>query len=293
MALVIEIREQEILFLHTRVRMGGKIEVLNNFTIKIQGRMIDGEFDFENRQVNDVIRKEFQERQIVERHANVVINNSLSVSKQLTIPKMKKKQMINIARNELKLKLDLSFNFVVDIMQLESIEKNNIPYERVLAAAVKYNDIAKIEKWLSTLGIKIKSIQSGSSSILTLLSQRNVITIEEASLFIDVTPNYLRLYLFHGSTFLNSRTIGHSQTFEESWHRISTLVKMANEKVKSELATEVGEITLMGKEKDLKDMHQHLKKEFDLKCDYFDLNKILETKQKDTLGYLNALGGLL
>lgn len=294
MALVIEIREKELFFTHARPKPGGRVEVLDHFVVKISGVDIDDDFDFSNEKFNSVIINELERRNINERYASIVLNNKMAISKELDIPKMDKKRMINIAKNELKMMLNLSPDYVVDFMRLDSYEKGETTFERVMAAAVKYEDIKKIEAWTLGFNIKIKSIQTGPSAILALLGERSVITSEEAVLFGDFCDHYTRFYLYMDKKFVVMRTIYREElNTVESTKRIENLIKLMSTELYEKTGKEISKLVMMGKAKQIKQLKDDFEKNIHAPVEYFNYEKLIDGADDKVLMFMNGIGSLV
>lgn len=297
MALSIEIRANELLFVYVRNRMGGQIETIDSFEIGIEGATIDKDFDLLNKDLSTAIRDELDRRDIEERFVTVILNNRMGISRELEIPKTNKKNMVNIARNELKVKLDIGYDYVVDVMRLSSLMKEGTPYERVMAVAIKYSDIEKIEAWTQQFDMKLKSVQTGPSSMITLLSQQGLIEEDKIVIFIDFTSTYFRLYLYRGNNYLFMRTISnppgkHDQTNE----RFLSIIKVLNSELEQYDGSQISELIVTSRVNNLDRHKQFFGEHAGLEINFFNLkkiDKIIENEDHALLGYLNAIGALV
>lgn len=293
MALIIEIKEHEILLIQTRHYLRAQIEVLKQFSIKLKQNTNKQGLNLMDESLNYEINKLIKVNAIKENNVNIVLNNGIAWSKELELPKTNKKQRVVLAANKLRMTFDVNSDFVVDVMHIENILKEGIQFERVMAFALPYNDITHLENWVYSLGMKIKSIQTGISSMLTVLNKSNELNNDEAQLIVDVSQTYLRFYLYYENIFLNMRTLYKQTDQKDLWTRAESFIKMANVETSSNKNTNISRVLLIGEDKACDIFQTQFSQVLDFPCQSFNLSSVLDSSINLDSKYLNALGALL
>ncbi|CAM3581619.1 hypothetical protein ERUR111494_01125 [Erysipelothrix urinaevulpis] len=294
MALVIEIREESLSFVHTKTRVGGQVDVINHFRIEIPTGDKNEMLHYTDPIVTDLIKHEFEQRNIVERYATFVLNNKQGISKELDVPQMDRKRMLNIIKNELRMKLNLTGDYVVDFMKLDSFTKGDTPFERVMAVAVRFNDIKELETWSLSFDIKIKSIVTGPTAMISLLSERTVVLGDKPLLIGDFYREFTRFYLFMDEKFVALRTI-YKTNFQDSDDvtRVEQLIKLMSAAVLEENGTQIEKVIMMGELERLDLLKARFDQNLTLSNEFFDYEKVILPCQKSILEHMNGIGAIL
>lgn len=235
MPVIIEIREEELVFTELKQEKNEVIKVINQFTVK---------YNLTLSKDNTLIKETLIHHGIKGNSVYILLNNQSGLSRELEIPRLRRKQMIEIAKNELKMKLNLSSNHVVDIMKLDKEREKEEKIERILATAVPFEMIKTIEAWCKNLGLKIKSLETGTSTMLkVLMSIRS--DSKESTLYLDTSSFVIRLYLFHDQQFISLRTLQKSSNIQEVFTELGSRIKIMNAELEEQINKSIKSIKVI------------------------------------------------
>lgn len=295
MELVVEIRESHLNFVYGERTKKGLIKIKENFSIPFVeayaptfGRELN---PVEMQTMNINIKNELKNRNIKEKKINVIINNRVGLTKQLEIPRVNRKKTIKLVRNELILDLNINRNFIADYMEL-SPSKENPEMRRVLALAVRTSMLEGIELWLMELGFKIKSIESGSTSMLSILEDLNCVSTDEPMIVVDLTRDYTRLFLFNEQRFLVLRSLYPTNKVGDRIGRIANLINLMSSSLYKKQGVIVEKVMLLGDKMEIDKLVGDVESSLDYDFIQFDPKSKVMGGQVDMISYVNCLGGI-
>ena len=288
MALILEIKENSFSFLDAKKKSDGSIDVKSYFDIHFEQDPIEHENDALNQKIIDLLKQHKMKGSKV----HVVLNNRLSLSRELLVPKIKKKRMNLIVRNELMSALNLSEDFVVDYITLSERVVDNVSFEQVMGVAVRESVIADVERWLKSMKLKIRSFQTGTSGMLRMVKYANLVESNQPLIICDICDRYARFFLYNDQEFIVMRTVNPDPTkLEESNTRIVNLIRLLSNSLYREHKLSVERVILNGQIGVVENIIASAKKSLDMNCETVDVSYIFkEDIRIDMLQYLNALG---
>lgn len=295
MELVVEIRESHLNFVYGERNRAGIIKIKENFSVPFiesyastLGRELN---PIEMQTMNMTIRDELKKRNIKEKKINVIINNRVGLTKQIEIPKVNRKKTMKLVRNELILELNINRDFIADYMEL-SPSKQNPDMRRVLALAVRTSMLEGVELWLMDLGFKIKSIESGSTSMLSILDDLNCVSTDDPMIVIDLTRDYTRLFLFNEQRFLVLRSVYPTARINDKIGRIANLINLMSSSLYKNQGVIVEKIMLLGDKIEIDKLVGDIEVSLDYDFIQFDPESKVLGGQIDIISYVNCLGGI-
>ena len=295
MELVLEIRESHLNFVYGERSRSGSIKIKDVFSIPFLeayaptfGRALD---HIEMSHMNAAILSELKNRNIKEKKINLIINNRIGLTKQIELPKVNRKKTLKLVRNELILELNINRDFMADYMELSpSIE--NPGMRRVLALAIRTSMLETIEVWLMNLGFKIKSIESGSTSMLSILEDLNCISDEEPKIVVDLTRDYTRLYLFNEQRFILLRSVYPSDKNMDQVARVTNLINLMSSSLYRKTGKFVEKIILLGDKYEIKKLVDDVENVLDYEIIKFDPKTKITGDVEDITSFINCLGAI-
>ena len=295
MELVMEIRESHLNFVYGERNRYGIIKIKDNFSVPFleeyastHGRDLS---PIEISAINEKIRAELKNRNIKEKKINLIINNRTGLTKQMEIPKVNRKKTLKLVRNELILELNINRNFIADYMVLDP-SKENPDMRRVLALAVKTSQLEEIEIWMNDLGFRIKSIESGSTSMLSILEDLNCVSTEEPMIVVDLTRDYTRLFLFNEQRFLVLRSVYPSEKHIDQVGRIANLINLMSTSLYRKDGVTVEKVMLVGDELEIERLIKDIESSLDYDFVKFDPSSKIVGAELNIISYVNCLGGI-
>lgn len=295
MELVMEIRESHLNFVYGERSRNGRIKIKETFSVPFVeayaptfGRALD---HIETSHMNAAILAELKNRNIKEKKINIIINNRIGLTKQIEIPKVNKKKTLKLVRNELILELNINRDFMADYMEL-SPSKENPQMRRVLALAVRTSMLETIELWLMKLGFKIKSIESGSTSMISVLEDLNSISGQEPVIVVDLTRDYTRLYLFNEQRFVVLRSVYPSDKNMAQVTRVANLINLMSSSLYRNSGVYVEKVILLGDQDEINKLVNDVENVLDYEFIEFDPKSQIFGNVENITSYINCLGAI-
>lgn len=290
---VIELRETSILFVAGKASRG-KIATKKVFRIDLDIPLfLQGMLVFDDVLITKV-KKVMKQNKFKPAKARVILNDRITLTRDITIPNVDKKKRQFVIANEMATLFNLSKNYVIDYRDLESynIEPNQ---RRVIASAISTEVISRIEAFLKALKIRIESLETASSSFIRFNSAMNFVNSNDASIVVEVTDTYVRNYLFdHRSfTFLRSFYVQDDDTLEDVTRRIYQILDVIAQYNMGKTGRPVNHIVLLGLESRYPIIKYRYKNDDSVRVDVADVKDRITPHRDDILDYGNALGALL
>ena len=291
MELVVEIRESHLNFVYGERNRSGQIKIKDSFSVPFIeayaptfGRTLD---HIEISHMNATILSELKKRNIKEKKINLIINNRIGLTKQIELPRVNRKKTLKLVRIELILELNINRDFLAGYMELSpSIE--NPGMRRVLALAIRTSMLETVEVWLMNLGFKLKSIESGSTSMLSILEDLNCITNEEPNIVVDLTRDYTRLYLFNEQRFLLLRSVYPSDKNKDQVARVTNLINLMSSSLYRKTGKFVEKIILLGDQIEIRKLVDDVENVLDYEIVKFDPKSLITGDTENITIYINC-----
>lgn len=142
------------------------------------------------------------------REGYVCLNNTSVIYREIITPKIDEKKLAFIVRSEMMDTLNLTPDYIMDFIILESIlDENEREAYRLLAVAVLDSALESYINLLRSLKIKPVVIDSATNAIIKVMETYPVMEKMDQVIITEVGDGHLRLYLFDRGQYILSRNV--------------------------------------------------------------------------------------
>ena len=275
MALIIEIQDSKIQVIEGRSRREGRFIVDAHFDINFQ----DSEGNESKTFIKD-FKEKFKENKIRDTKAYIVFNNRFTLAKEFTLPRLDKRKMALIVKNEMQLSLNLVDSYVYDYLTLSTETQDGRQYERLLAFAIRTQHIQETEKWLKQIGISIRTIQTSTSTVINMLDFTDVVQDNLPVIVTDMQNLYTRFYLYY------------KQEIESSGQRFINLSKLLVNAIYNEHELVVDKIILLGNYDLILDVEENYANLIDIPVELATLTDAFINPSEDKYITFSSIGAI-
>lgn len=288
MALIFEIQDETLQVIEAKSKREGRFIVDAHFTLDFNSEEKDSSEFIKN------LKRLIKEHKIKDNKVHVVFNNRLTLSKEFIVPRIERRKMNLIVKNEMQMALNLTDDYVYDYMTLSNEEVDGNISERVLAFAIKLQHVKETEKWFKKLNLKIQSIQTSTSTLINMLDFTDIVDNNRPVIITDMQRNYTRFYLYYKQEVFMIRTI-HPDTREldDSGSRFVNLSKLLINSIYNEHDLVVDKIILLGNYNMILDVKENHKSKLDINCELADLNLAFIKNDTDLYSSFSSIGAII
>lgn len=224
----------------------------------------------------------------------MVLNNRFTLSKEFIVPKIDRRKMGLIVKNEMQLALNLTDEYVYDYMSLSSEKGELSESERVLSFAVKLQYIKEIEAWLKKVHLKIESIQTSTSTMINMLDFTDLVENNRPVIITDMQRNYTRFYLYYKQEVFMIRTIHpDSRELESSGARFVNLSKLLINAIYNDHELVVDKIIMVGSYEMIQEVQENHINKLDICCECADLSLVFSKKEDHLYAAFSSIGAIV
>lgn len=288
MALIIEIQDSKIQVIEGRSRREGRFIVDAHFDINFQ----DSEGNESKTFIKD-FKEKFKENKIRDTKAHIVFNNRFTLAKEFTLPRLDKRKMALIVKNEMQLSLNLDDSYVYDYLTLSTETQDGRQYERLLAFAIRTQHIQETEKWLKQIGISIRTIQTSTSTVINMLDFTDVVQDNLPVIVTDMQNLYTRFYLYYKQEIFMIRTVHPDiREMESSGQRFINLSKLLVNAIYNEHELVVDKIILLGNYDLILDVEENYANLIDIPVELATLTDAFINPSEDKYITFSSIGAI-
>lgn len=181
---------------------GGKIKISDTLTIDIDDDCIENGKISDASSLASKIGDILKSKNIKEKNAIVSLSSNNTISKELSIPKVKGKQFLKMVRAEMQAQLgiddtySISYIIIDEYQEKDENEKNNSVIAKILATACPYEVIEGCKQLFSMLSISLKSVVIGCNCISKVILSDVKSCLKMPLLAVQINKNFLSINLY-------------------------------------------------------------------------------------------------
>lgn len=295
MTISVEIRSNIVYMVEAKVNKTN-IHVQNTHQFEFPEEWITEQGIVDVEAFSQRLMKEMAIAQIASKKVNLCLNNSSIIYRELTIPKVDAKRVPLLVRSEMMSALNLTPDYVMDHIELETLKHDETDYLRVLAVATLNTAIRSYLRAFAACKLKIMTIDSATNALLKLINLAKVAQKDEQVIIADIGNGHLRLYLFDDGIYALSRNTKHRVYVGESNDEIidnieENINKMIQYSYTRKSTHEIKKVYLMGVDELLPEIKRRAIENLNLAASICKNPPSITGKLESR--YINAVGALI
>ncbi len=228
------------------------------------------------------------------KNVTLLVNNNDVLYREMTLPDIEQKKLVNIIANELKSSSINNDTYISDYIELSKEDKK----VRVLTGSVtkacmeSYIDFSKSANFKS-----FDKIDVAYNALFNYFAKTDLSKDKDAKLLVDVSNRFMKFYLFEEGTFVLVRTIRFtgSGVFTQTVGQISDEIsKMLQFQISRHTGFDIKGVYFFGDHEELNSIIAYIKESTDVPCAEIPKVKTLETPVEfNYLRNIYAIGSLV
>lgn len=233
------------------------------------------------------------------REGYVCLNNTSVIYREIITPKIDEKKLAFIVRSEMMDTLNLTPDYIMDFIILESIlDENEREAYRLLAVAVLDSALESYINLLRSLKIKPVVIDSATNAIIKVMETYPVMEKMDQVIITEVGDGHLRLYLFDRGQYIlsrNVRLVTYSDFAKDEYLDTieDNISKMIQFSYTRGIKNGVDKIFLIGKDEILDEINERVNKNLLVDSEILSQPSFVDGDCEFQTQYTNVLGTML
>ncbi len=233
------------------------------------------------------------------REGYVCLNNTSVIYREIITPKIDEKKLAFIVRSEMMDTLNLTPDYIMDFIILESIlDENEREAYRLLAVAVLDSALESYINLLRSLKIKPVVIDSATNAIIKVMETYPVMEKMDQVIITEVGDGHLRLYLFDRGQYILSRNVrlvtysdfARDEYLDTIEDNISKMIQFSYTRG---IKNGVDKIFLIGKDEILDEINERVNKNLLVDSEILSQPSFVDGDCEFQTQYTNVLGTML
>lgn len=245
----------------------------------------------------NLLKSELEKELIKEKRVTVCINHNAIIYRELNLPIVDERKIPLLVRSEMMSNLNLTPDYIMDYVLIESLEAQENPQYRILGVALSKAYIESILEVMKLVNLKVEVIDSAANSMIKYIKSQHLLKAKEQIIVTDLEDNYLRQYLFEDNHYALTRNnrideINRKNKEEVINSIIDNINKMVQFSYTRDSAFKLSKVYLTGDDEHLSLIRRRVKSNLNIQCEIITTHPLVKGIESQHR-YVNAIGSLM